>query len=129
MKFLSSLGRFIYAIPFILFGVFHFMNGHAMAQMVLKGWPIADGLVYVAGLGMILAGVSIIINVKARLACLLLAMLLLIFILALHLPNLLAGDASGISMVSLLKNSAMASLLKDTALLGAALTYAGILKN
>jgi uncharacterized membrane protein YphA (DoxX/SURF4 family) len=128
MKFLSSLGRFIYAIPFILFGVFHFMRGHEMAQMVLKGWPIADGLVYVAGLAMILAGISIIINVKARLACLLLALLLLIFILAIHLPKLMGGDTSGISMVTLLKNAAMVSLLKDSALLGAALTYAGMLK-
>jgi putative oxidoreductase len=120
MKFLSSLGRFIYAIPFILFGAFHFMKAAPMAHMVLKGWPVADGLVYVSGLAMILAGVSIIINVQARLACLLLALLLLIFILALHVPAVMHGDPSGM---------AMGGLLKDTALLGAALTYAGILKN
>jgi putative oxidoreductase len=119
MKFISTLGRFIYAIPFILFGVIHFMKGHEMAQMVLKGWPIADGLVYVAGLGMILAGISIIINVKARLACLLLALLLLIFILGIHLPKVMHGELYGM---------AMATLLKDSALLGAALTYAGMLK-
>ena len=114
MKFLSALGRFIYAIPFILFGAFHFMKAAPMAHMVLKGWPIADGL------AMIMAGVSIIINVQARLACLLLALLLLIFILALHLPSVMHGDPSGM---------AMGGLLKDSALLGAALTYAGNLKN
>ena len=120
MKFLAIFGRIIYAITLIIFGVLNFMKANLMAHKFLKGWPIADGLVYVAGLGLILAGISIIINVQARMASLLLALLLLIFILALHVPAILAGDSSGI---------ALGQLLKDSALLGAALTYAGTLKN
>jgi putative oxidoreductase len=120
MKFLSSLGRFIFAVPFIFFGILHFMKAHLMAQMMLKGWPIADGLVYFAGLGLILAGISIIINVKARLACLLLSLLLLIFLLGLNIPAIIHGDPSGM---------AVGEFLKNTSLMGAALTYAGILKN
>jgi putative oxidoreductase len=116
MKTLSTLGRFIYAIPFIVFGVLHFMNAGAMAGIISK-WPVAEGLVYISGLALILAGVSIIINVKARLASLLLALLLLIIILGIQLPAVMGGD-----------QMAMGSLLKDTALLGAALTYSGLLK-
>jgi putative oxidoreductase len=117
MKTLSVLGRFIYAIPFGIIGVFHFMYATHLAA-TLKGWPIADGLVYIVGLALILAAVSIIINVKARLACLLLALLLLIFILALHLPGVIKGN-----------QMAMMSLLKDTALMGAAISYSSILNK
>jgi putative oxidoreductase len=118
MKTLTALGRFIFAIPFIIFGLNHFMHAPEMAGMVLKNWPIAEGLVYIVGLALILAGVSIIINVKARLASLLLALLLFIFIVTLHLPSLLHGNSSS-----------LVSLLKDMALMGASLTYAGILKK
>ena len=118
MKALSSLGRFIYAIPFVIFGIFHFMNAPQMAKIMPSFWPVPEGFVYIAGLALILAGVSIILNIKARLATLLLALLLLIFIVGIHIPALSSGN-----------NEAMVGLLKDTALLGAALTYSGILKK
>ena len=118
MKTLSNLGRFLYAIPFGIFGILHFMYAPSWASMVLKGWPIAEGLTYIVGLAFILAAVSIIINVKARLACLLLALLLLIFDVALHIPGIIAGD-----------QMQLGNFLKDTALMGAALTYAGLLKK
>lgn len=117
MKTLAQLGRFIYAIPIIILGSFHFMYTAQYAGM-LKGWPIPEALVYFSGLGIILAGISIILNIKARLACLLLALLLLIIILAVHLPAVAGGD-----------QMQMGSLLKDLGLLGAALTYSGILKK
>jgi putative oxidoreductase len=117
MKTLSTLGRFIYAVPFIIFGLFHFMNAGTMAGYISK-WPVAEGLVYISGLALILAGISIFLNIKARLASLLLALLLLIIIIGIHIPAIVGGT----------DKMAMSSLLKDTALLGAALTYSGILK-
>jgi uncharacterized membrane protein YphA (DoxX/SURF4 family) len=127
MKTLSFLGRILYAVPFAIFGIFHFMKASSMASQYIKGWPIAEGLVYITGLAFILAAISIIINIKSRLACLLLALLLLIFVLAIHLPRIMSGNQ--LSMMSLLKNTALISLLKDTALMGAALTYSTILKK
>ncbi|MCX6234328.1 MAG: DoxX family membrane protein [Bacteroidetes bacterium] len=118
MKLISHLGRFIFAGVFIIFGLFHFMKGQAMAEYILPEWPVATILVYVAGAGMILAGVSIIINFKAQLASLLLALLLFIFILVLHLPKVLDGDQLSTTM-----------LLKDAAMMGAALYLAGNLKK
>ena len=118
MKTLSSLGRFVYAVPFIIFGIFHFMYASQMAGMMPSFWPVPEGLVYISGLGLILAGASIILNIKARLATMLLALFLLIVILGVHIPALGAGS-----------KEAMSSLLKDVALLGAALTYSGILKK
>lgn len=118
MKALSFIGRFVYALPFAVMGVFHFMKAHLMAAQILKGWPIADGFVYISGLALILAAISIIINFKARLACQLLALLLLIFIISLHIPGVLRGN-----------ELAMTMLLKDVALMGAALSYSTILNK
>lgn len=118
MKSLTTIGRIIYAIPFIIFGINHFMYVNSMAGM-LSGWPAPEILVYISGAGMILAGIAIITKLYAKTACLLLALMLLIFIVALHLPGL-GNEAT--------RAGAMGGLLKDTSLLGAALTYAGLLK-
>lgn len=118
MKTLSSLGRFIFAIPIVIFGIFHFMYASQMAQILPSFWPVPEGLVYISGLAFILAGVSIILNIKARLATLLLALLFLIIIVGIRIPTLGSGNSEVIS-----------SLLKDIAFLGASLTYSGILKK
>ena len=74
---------------------------------------------YVTGLALILAAVSIIIQKKTRLACLLLAAMLIIFVLTMHLPGLGGENAQ----------MAMPMLLKDTALAGGALAFAGIAED
>lgn len=56
---------------------------------------------------MLIAALAIIIGKKARLAGLLLALLLIIFVLTIHLPHLLGGDQSAMGMV--LKDTAMAA--------------------
>jgi putative oxidoreductase len=117
MKTLSTLGRIIYAVPFVIFGIFHFIDAGLLAGL-LKGWPIPEAFIYFSGLAFILAGVSILLNYKARLASLLLALLLLIIIVFVHLPGVTSGS-----------QTALTSLLKDAALLGAALTYSNLLKK
>lgn len=103
-----TIGRYLFALTFLVFGVLHFMNAEAMAGMV----PIPGGVIwiYITGVAHILAAVSIIIEKYTRLACLLLALMLLIFILSIHLPALLGGDMN-----------AMSQLLKDMGLAGGAL--------
>lgn len=110
MDAIFKLGRFLFAIPMIIFGIFHFMGANDMAEWV----PIPGGVfwIYFTGLALIAAGVSIIIRKKDRLACFLLAVMLLIFAFALHFPGTLDGD----------QNSTTA-FLKDIALAGGALAY------
>ncbi|CAN1566559.1 hypothetical protein MCERE19_02937 [Spirosomataceae bacterium] len=111
---LTKLGRFLLAVPMAIFGILHFMAADAMAGMV----PLPGGViwVYVSGFALIAAAVSIILQKKARLASSLLAVLLLIFVFAIHLPSALkGGDAGQFSMMS---------LLKDLAIAGGALIYA-----
>lgn len=131
MKFLEIFGRIIFALTFLAFGVFHFMKADELVHNILKGWPLAEGMVYVSGMALILAGISIMINIKARLACFLLALFLLICILGIHLPLIVADKHASIPLIFSSGKAGMAFtyLLKDIALLGASLSYGAMLKN
>ena len=109
----QNVARIIFAIPFIIFGILHFMNASAMSDMVPSFVPGGVFWVYLTGLAMILAGASIIIQKYTHLASKLLAGLLLVFVLTIHLPNLIGGNMMAIS-----------GLLKDISLAGGALLVA-----
>ena len=82
MKMLTTTGaRLLYAIPMAIFGLFHFMNGSQMAGMVPSFIPGGIFWVYLTGLALVLAAVAIIIQKQARLASLLLAAMLILFVL------------------------------------------------
>jgi len=120
MKLLTGkIARFIFALPFAIFGIFHFMNASEMEGMIEK-WPMAEMFIYLSGVGLMAAALAIILNKSVRLASLLLAVLLFIIFLAVHLPNL--GDPATMQ-------SAMTNALKDLGLIGGALILAGISDN
>lgn len=104
MKNLPVAGKYMYAIPMIIFGVFHLTSAGDMAGMV----PIPGGVfwVYLTGAALAAAGVAILIGKKAQLATQLLGLMLLIFALSIHLPGVMGG--SQMSMPSLLKDLALA---------------------
>lgn len=110
---ISKIGKYLYAIPMVIFGLFHFLNASAMAGMV----PIPGGLfwIYLTGLALILAGVTIIIQKLDDWSSFLLAVMLLVFVLTIHLPGVLAGGE--------MAQMYMTNLLKDIALAGGALIY------
>ncbi|HHM01816.1 MAG TPA: DoxX family protein [Caldithrix abyssi] len=114
----GALARYLFALPFGIFGLFHFMNGNAMTGMV----PLPGGIfwVYLTGLALIAACVSILIDKQAKLATLLLGIMLLVFALLVHLPGVLNAETM---------QASMPNLLKDTALAGAALLYSGGAKS
>lgn len=109
---LLTAGRILYAIPFAIFGLFHFMNADGMAAMV----PVPGGViwVYLTGIAMLAAAVAVIIKKKSALATLLLGILLIIYALSIQLPMVLGGN-----------EMAMGQVLKDLALAGAAFYYSG----
>lgn len=116
MNSIIGLGKYIFAIPFVVFGIFHFMNAEAMAGMA----PGGTIMVYISGVALILAAVSIFIGKFDKLASVLLALLLLLFILLIHAPGL--GDEATQQM-------SMPNLLKDLGLLGGALMAASQAKD
>ena len=115
-----NCGRFIFALPFLVFGVFHFLNAQGMTGVVPSWLPAPLFWVYLTGLCLVAGSISIIIKRYAGLACQLLALLLLVFILTIHIPGL--GNPAMAQM-------AMMGLLKDLGLLGGALAYAKLLAD
>lgn len=115
MSFLyNRVGRLLFAIPFGIFGILHFMMGSDMAGMVPEFIPGDVIWIYLVGIALLAACVSFVIQQKVQLAGLLLALMLVIFALTIHLPNLMADDPQ-----------AMSNLLKDLSLAGGALLIAG----
>lgn len=116
MDALPKVGRFLFAIPMAVFGIMHFMNAQMMAGMV----PIPGGViwVYLTGLALIAAAVSIMTGKQAVLATQLLALFLLLTAFTVHLPVVLGGD-----------QTAMSNVLKDVALSGGALILSGVFSH
>ena len=114
-----SLGRWLFALPFAIFGLFHFLNAQGMAdQMVPTYMPAKAIWVYLAGAGLIAASISIVSGKYDKLATTLLAAYLLLMILMIHAPN--AMDASN----PIRSQGGMTNVLKDIALAGAAMLFA-----
>ena len=109
------VARVVFVIPFLGFGIGHLMNASMMAGMV----PIPGGIlwIYVTGVAMLLAGVAAITKFQGKLAMLLLALLLLIYIVTLHIPAMLKPETMQMGMMG---------VYKDMGLMGGALMLAGI---
>ncbi len=111
----TTVARYLFIIPFAIFGIMHFMNAGQMTGYVPSFIPGGIFWVYLVGLAHLLAAVAFIIEKQARLAGLLLAALLIIFVLTIHIPAVAGGNTASMSAV-----------LKDLALAGGALTWAGL---
>jgi len=114
----KTISRYLFAIPFAVFALMHFMMGNDMAGMVPSFIPGGVFWVYLVGLGLLGASISIIIKKKEKLATLLLGIMLLIFVLTISLPAVMGGD-----------QMAMSNLLEDTSLAGAAFFFSGLAKD
>lgn len=114
---LRKIGRYLFAIPFAVFGILHFMNAGSMAGMV----PLPGGVfwIYLTGIALIAAAISFVIQKKVQLAGILLGIMLIIFVLAIHLPGTIGADTPQAMQMS------MTSLLKDLALAAASFYIAG----
>jgi len=108
MNAILSLGKYLFAVPFAVFGVFHFMNAEAMSGMAF-GQTI---LVYITGAALIAATISMLIGKMDKLASFLLGVMLLVFVFLVHLQGAMSGD-----------QMAMSGLLKDLMLAGGAFIY------
>lgn len=113
MKNLGMLGKIMYCVPFIGFGIFHLMNANQMAGMIPAYLPGGAIWVYISGIALLLAAISILTGKSTKLATMLLGVMLLLFVLMLHMPNLGNADA-------MMAQMAMSGMLKDIGLAGAA---------
>lgn len=114
---MSLVGRILFALPLAAFGLLHFVGAQMMAGMVPAYVPGGIVWVYITGVGLILAAISIIANRFTVLSGVLLGIMLLSFVVTVHLPMLSNPEMA---------QTAMPSVLKDTALAGAAFLIAGL---
>jgi uncharacterized membrane protein len=123
LSFLTDIvARVLFAIPFFMFGVNHFVYGPKMAYLVPSYVPGGVFWVYFTGVALIAAAVSIVTKIQGKLAMYLLAVLLLAFVLTLHFPGMSSANVD-------VKTMSMMALLKDLGLMGGALLLAGIFEK
>ena len=106
------LGKILFCVPFLAFGIMHLMNANQMAAWVPSYFPGGVVWIYITGLAELAAAVSILSGKQTKLATLLLAVMLIIFVITIHLP----GISDPVT-----QQASMAGLLKDLGLAGAAL--------
>jgi putative oxidoreductase len=123
MKNLSTLGRILFALPFGILGLNHFvMYSYYMGQLT-SFIPGGGFTVILTGAILVFASISIIIKKFIPLVCWVLAGLLLLFIVVIHIPHLITAATSKESVDALIE------LFKDTSLLGGSILIASIYKE
>jgi len=81
----SRAAAIIYALSVGAFGILHFVSANEMKTLLPDYLPGGVFWIYFTGVCLLLAAIAIIIDKQTRLACYLLAAMLLIFGLTLHL--------------------------------------------
>lgn len=117
MKNLAILGRILFALPFGIIGLNHFLMTDVFLGMMSTFIPGGAYTILLTGALLITFSISIMLNKFIKIACFGLAALLFIFILSIHIPGLFNIDPK-------VSQFALIELLKDTALMGGALMIA-----
>jgi len=117
MKKLTTIGRILFAIPFALFGINHFLMLNYYLGMLTSFVPLGAYTIILTGIMMIAASVSIITKILVKFSTLLLAGLLFIFIITIHIPHLITDADKTITIIG---------LLKDISLMGGSLMISGM---
>ena len=130
MKYLTTIGRVLFALPFGIMGLNHFLMTSYYVGMMSTFIPGGGYTIIITGLALIAACISIIAKKYIQLSCLLLALLLFLFIITIHIPGLF--DSTPITILNMstkVSTLAFIELLKDASLMGGALMIAGIYRN
>jgi uncharacterized membrane protein len=117
---LTAIGRILFALPFGILGLNHFFMKSFYLGMVSTFIPGSGFGILLVGAVLIAASVSILLNKMVKQACWTLSVLLFLFIVTIHIPNLFISDNFTITIIE---------LMKDTGLLGGALVIASTYKE
>ncbi len=120
MKYIVLVGRILYAMIFVIFGLFHFTNLQGMSQYAAsQGIPAPTVMTIVTGILLVVGGVSVLLGYKAQLGAWLLVIFLVPTSFLMH--NFWAIDDP------MQASNQMAHFMKNLSMAGAALliTYFG----
>lgn len=117
MKALTTLGRILYALPFAVFGINHFIMKDFYMGELTSFIPFGGYMILLTGVLLIATSLSILTKKFIRLSTLVLAGMLLLFIATIHIPQLFDPGKKMIAVIA---------LLKDISLMGGSLMIAGM---
>lgn len=117
MKKLTTLGRILFAIPFAIFGINHFLMTDYYIGMLTSFIPLGAYTIILTGIMLIGVSISILSKKYIKFSTITLAVLLFIFIVTIHIPHLFIEADRTITLIA---------LLKDISLMGGSLMIAGI---
>lgn len=114
---MTTVGRILFALPFGIFGINHFLMTDYYLGMLTSFIPLGAYTIILTGIMLIAASISIISKKFVRLSTILLAILLFLFIVTIHIPHLFIDADRTIALIA---------LFKDISLMGGSLMIAGI---
>jgi uncharacterized membrane protein YphA (DoxX/SURF4 family) len=91
---LLALGPLFFAAPMAVFASQHFTDAQSVSTIVPSWMPWHTFWTYFVAVSLIAAALAIALRKQARLAAALLAVTLILFVLLLHIPNILAHSRS-----------------------------------
>ena len=121
MNSLTSLGKYFFITPILVFGIFHLVGAQKMADQAPFG---GVAMIYVTGICLVAFGISALLGKFDKLAAILLSVLMILIITLIHLKG--ATMNNGMAMVSALKDLSIAggvmmyahAFAKDNSLVG-----------
>jgi len=116
-KQITTIGRVLFALPFGLFGINHFLMTDYYLGMLTSFIPLGAYTIVLTGIMLIAVSISIITKKFVKFSTIVLAILLFIFIVTIHIPHLLFASDKTVTIIT---------LLKDISLMGGSLMIAGI---
>lgn len=123
MKALLTIGRILFALPFFVMGINHFIMLDVFTEMLEHSSFIPGGgyTILLTGAFLIIASVAIMINKWIPVICYVLSAVLFIFIVTIHIPGFFGPDVAQEHIVEV----HLMNMLKDIGLMGGALLIAG----
>jgi uncharacterized membrane protein YphA (DoxX/SURF4 family) len=117
MKNIATIGRILFALPFGIIGLNHFLMTDTFLGMMSSFLPGGGYTIMLTGVFLIATSILIILNKFVKIVCFSLAGLLFLFIVTIHIPHLFSADSA-------VMQEGLFGLLKDTGLMGGALIIA-----
>jgi uncharacterized membrane protein len=106
---LMPFGRLFYAIPLAVFAGEHFTLGSLMASGIPSWIPAHVFWIYLVGVALVAAALSIVVKKYSELAATLLGSMILLFVVLLHIPRVAANPHDRISWAVALRDLSFSS--------------------
>lgn len=97
----ARVGVWCVAVSLVVFAVQHFLYAGFVAMLIPVWIPGRVFFAYLVGVAFVAAAVAMTLRVQARLACLLMGVMFLIWVVILHAPRMAHAPASGNELTSL----------------------------